>query len=344
MSVQFTRLPMWAACGLLITIAPLCTTATAQDDIELATESLFDCPCDDPWTVRAGAVYLDRTGLKAFFTSFDGEYGEGECSILFNGGTNQAMLTSQMMDFDHRWGVDITVARCVNCFEGWEARYLGVGNMESTAFVVAPAGIAIATNPPLGSGNAPEQALVSLVSNLNSLEFNQQQHASDDLNFLFGFRWIQLEDEMRINVFYLGALNSRLSDGTRNNLFGVQTGVNGVLYRLNNFTLTGSAKCGLFINAASHDFNYTNGATVSFTDSETDMSVMGELMLMGDYQVAPNFSIGGGFQMLCLGGVAVATEQPANSSVNIGPGTGQGINVDTDVLYFGFNLHFTVTR
>jgi len=157
-------------------------------------------------------------------------------------------------------------------------------------------------------------------SRLYNAEFNVRRSVNDWLTGLAGFRWMELEDSYLAQG--TGAiLSTPFSEAIRshNHLFGFQIGADAILLgRQEQFQIRGVAKAGIFGNAVGQNTEFSDPAglgTLSAAANGSHTSFVGEIGLIGSYQVSKHVTIRGGYQVMWIEGVALAPRQIPNTDL-----------------------------
>ncbi|HND51788.1 MAG TPA: hypothetical protein PLV92_05305 [Pirellulaceae bacterium] len=227
------------------------------------------------WTIRAGAVILNRR-TPAANTILAGAPGVG--------------LNANSFEFNTAGGPDITLRR--DCGDwGGEFRYFGVDSFSSSQ---------TALNGTLAVGYD---------SAIHSSEFNVRRNR-DVFTWLLGFRHVALYEQM--NASLVGAPAGMLS--TSNRLYGVQGGIEGTVWNITDcLRVDGSAKAGLYGNSVDHNLSILGGPGISQRSSPA--AFVGDVGATAIYTLSDRWSIRGGYQLLWLSGVALASDQASFPSI-----------------------------
>ena len=109
---------------------------------------------------------------------------------------------------------------------------------------------------------------------------------------------------------------------SHNHLFGFQIGADAILLgRQEQFQIRGFAKTGIFDNAAAQNTEFSDPAglgTLSAAASGSHASFVGEIGLIGSYQLTKHVTIRGGYQVMWIEGVALAPRQISNTDLAAG--------------------------
>jgi hypothetical protein len=285
------------------------------------------CCCGPTWSVRAGAVILERARPKRQRVIEDR-----------NGPADRDGFTDAF-DFGFEGGPDVTITRWLANGNGIEVRYFGALEWDADASWTSDTGWAVPTNPPrTGTGIAIIDA--DYVSTLNSTEVNYRQAPNNRISWLAGFRWVEIHEELGVDADFGGNM-SDIGWNVDNHLYGAQTGAEVLLLdRGGPLQLTSWFKGGIFGNDADNDFalNQTVGPDLAFTTEKGDVAFMGDIAFLGRYRLNDNVSLNSGYQLLWFDGVALASEQIFATNVV----TGGGIDTDGFVFYHGALLSMDI--
>jgi hypothetical protein len=300
-----------------VNAAPSCDLACGDSSCDAscgACTTYCDCYCP-LWTIRAGAIFLRRDGQDDF--------------TLTNGATPIG-LGSLAFD-DYQPGPLVTVMRhnILGTPSTLEVTYFGV--QDSTTAASAGATL-VFTNPNLNFG--PADVTATYRSRLDSGEINIRRDWSDWFTFLYGFRWVELNDELTTDIS-TGPSTHLIN--VNNHLYGAQIGADAILYRCGAFSVESFIKAGIYGNSADQTTTIVNvGGTVpNFGAGDSRTAFLGELAVTGVYDLTDHWSIRGGYQALWFDGIALAPDQLAVSDVSTGVAT---LNDDGNPIYHGFTV------
>jgi hypothetical protein len=286
------------------------------------------CPCCPKWTIRAGAVFLDRNRPSS------------STILTANFDPNSAVvLNGNQFDPSVGWGYEVSAIRhrIRNTSFDVEARYFGVYGFSSTVgpFAAAP-GLATQFVIP-GGFLDPTVSTATFTSQLQNVEFNLRHHCGPSIQLLGGFRWVELDDNLSIfSVATNGAGSATQNIITNNRLFGGQVGIDAFLWQRGRLSLDGIGKAGIYGNAVNNNLLITQpgGPTFNGGASQGQTAFVGEMGLTGRYRVTSALSLRATYQLLWLDGVAIATDQIRTLSINGVGGPPSGVNYNT-VFYNG---------
>jgi Putative beta barrel porin-7 (BBP7) len=276
------------------------------------------CPdCCPLWTVRAGAAILHRSKPddNVIATSPGGLF-----EIVAGG------------DFSFGWdsGVDIYAARQLgNCY-GIEARYF---NVDSRAGF--DNNLTVDLN--FGGGISINILDVDSVyqSNLDSAELNMRIDSSPRVTWLAGFRYVDLQEVLDYKITEFVFFDNDVRWRTTNHLYGGQMGADLNLWNLNSpLRINSILKAGIYGNDAENRFRFDPaiGPTLFGGGNSSDVAFVGEIDINVAYQMTQHFALTGGYQLMWINGVALASDQAgttfASSDVNV-------ITTSGDLFYNG---------
>lgn len=176
---------------------------------------------------------------------------------------------------------------------------------------------------------------------LHNAEFNVRWNPCYGVTMLTGFRWVNLNETL------VGALNPPTisweppfwNTSTTNNLYGLQIGADGKLLDWGRFSVDGLVKAGIYDNNA----DQTTAVSVIHKQVRTAFDTInhaagvGEIDLQCKYRVTKGLSLTAGYEVIWLGGVALAPGQIQETNVIISPKTVQalGVNCGSSVFFHG---------
>lgn len=279
-------------------------------------EFFQDC-CGPLWTVYADAIFLDRSGPKSAVLFSDS----------FLPGGNE-LINASDLDFDTEAGFRIGLVRHNVLDTGWdvEALYFGIDGWRAATGVVSSVGAWTPYATPMGNVGASD-VWASYQSELHNVEFNGRKQVRDWLSLLAGFRYLEL-NENGMSLFQdigpgLNLGTDRIS--ATNHLMGFQIGVDGRLWNRRRLELDCVLKAGIYNNDAKNGVFMSQTSlpdTYSSAASDDHTAFVGEIMLTGLYKLDRGWAIRGGYQLLWIEGVALASDQisvsdPLNGTATI---------------------------
>lgn len=278
-----------------------------------------DCYCGPTWSMAADAVFMQRSRPDSLVLMQD----------AFDVTRN---LNADAFDFDLTTGWDVSVQRETGN-GGIEARFLSIDGWDSTTSAISgPATLVQINNvvPFFAPGVTSVNARYD--SELLSAELNLRHRLSDRFSLLGGFRYLELDEHFRADLSRVGLLPTAYDTFTRNRLYGGQLGADATLWCRGRLTIEGLAEVGIFHNSAGQETTYDSGLAV-FTAADTSdrAAFLGELAFTANYCLTDSLTLRGGYDLMWLETVALATEQiPATNF-----GTSSGISADGGAFYHG---------
>jgi hypothetical protein len=259
------------------------------------------------WNVSVGAIYMHRSRP------------DPAAVITPPTGTPGVVVSGSDFGFDWGAGPDLSISQRINSSWLWEGRYFDNRESDSnflipniTTFRVAGIGVTI-----LGGGSINS----FYTTDLNSSELNVHRQLTPGCTFLTGFRWIELHDEMRNNL----ATPVTFTRWDENNhMYGAQIGTNVAFTNAYSpLQFTGSLKGGAYANVA--DNRFTSTIVAGANAQETELAFAGEVNFSGAYYLTNNLALRGGYQVLWLDNIALASEA-AEGTTQIAGGTSSPVN------------------
>jgi len=282
--------------------------AAAADEVaidEMSPDTAAACDelmcgvcCPATWYVSAGAIVLHRSRPDP-----------GTTFAANPAGTR--FLSASDFNFGWNWGPDITVGRRMASGNVWEMRFFSNQSSASQTFIT-PGGFT-------GGGfTGPGGTRVDgdYFTKLYSTELNWRSQVSNPLQFIAGFRWIELRDQLTY------VLNSGVATGRynfNNHLYGGQMGVNWVLTNpARPLQINMWGKAGLYGNLADGGIKEFSGPNFigSFAGSRSGAAFVGDLGFSASYFITNNVAIRGGYQLLWLSELALAGDAASRSLWN----------------------------
>jgi hypothetical protein len=279
------------------------------------------CDCCRTWSVRAGAVILQRQT-------------DPSRALVSNATTGATVLDASQFAYPMRGGPDIDLIHH-GCNFDIEARYFAVDEFAASAGPFAtggPALIQFAT--PIAV--AADSASASEYSQLRSIEVNLRKEVIPCwLTILAGYRHIELNERILGSTSVVGATTDLFSTQGFNRMDGFQLGGEAVLWRpCCRFRVEGDAKVGVFNDATSNygTISVPGAAPAVATATGSHTAFMAEWGITGVLQITPHLAGRAGYQGLLLDGVALASQQMGAMD----PLTGAATTVNTGTpIYHG---------
>lgn len=197
---------------------------------------------------------------------------------------------------------------------------------------------------------------------LYNAEANGRLDLSRRVTILAGFRWLQMNDELQgtlpppdvvaptwkstspgANIFQIPAGGTPAgkyppfwNTSARNDFYGFQIGVDGIIMEYGRFSLDGTIKTGIYDNNAGQTTGVSLQKVVYPSEATTDRAAfVGEAGLQLKYRVLKDLSIKAGYEALWLDGVALAPGQIKETSIAPSNVRALGVECGSDVLFHG---------
>ncbi|MBC7855838.1 MAG: BBP7 family outer membrane beta-barrel protein [Pirellulaceae bacterium] len=302
---------------------PIAPPPLMADNFACGSEQA-DCDCDDgcdpTWTFRLGTVIMKRSNPNAFPIFTDG----------FGGPT---LVDAADYRFDYRAGIDFGAIRDIDDDLAFDFRYFAIDSWTATQtnpLAVGGTVLNIAT-PVIFFGFDPANSTYG--SNLYSTEFNLRRKHECVTTFI-GYRYVELNEDLDFQLINIS--NARYSESADNRMHGVQFGAEADLWNNGNrLSVEGWLKAGVYYDLIRHrsQIEFPPGTPIftPLNQRDNNTAFLGEIGLVGVYQLTDAIAIRGGYQLLWLDGVALASEQVPTTNVTIGTGA----DLHGDVFFHG---------
>jgi hypothetical protein len=248
---------------------------------------------------------------------------------------------------------------------GWEAGYLGVWNMRSDRRATSATGSLVAGDITFAeqTGMSGGDARTTDSASLNSVEINAVWHRYDggfnrrsgrpaqrcegydggSLDWLGGFRWVNLEDAAVLAVTPVDAPQaSTYSARTSSNLFAGQVGVRGRMaferWAVEGFTKIGIAGTSLTQSQSLFDaLAPSSPLRQPASGSDLGMGMVADMNLSAVYRIDDVWGLRIGYNLLWITGVALAPDQ-WNFTTSQAAGVGSGVSGTGSMFLSGGSL------
>jgi hypothetical protein len=296
-----------------------CEDACCLEDAEVDGECCDgeSCPL---WTVTADALILQRRDSS-------------EPVLIFNTAAPAQHLNASDFHSPSQGGVDLSLARHFAGDNRLEVRYFGLDDCNATADVATTAGDLLQVNAALPVLTTAGTAIrASRSADLQNVEVNALHRIGERCGVLAGFRFAELDEHLAFDLVD-ATIPFTYDTRTRNRLWGGQIGADLVLWdRGGPVTIEGVGKAGIYADAAAHDSVYATGVFAPTAGGRTTSTAfIGELGVTGACRLTEQLSFRGGYRLLWIDGVALATDQVAVSDFL----THTGIDTSGDAFYHG---------
>lgn len=279
---------------------PIGAEAIAYDDTSSCdnTESYewtIPTKCCPGWNFYAGAVLLQRARPVPATVATPPT------------GTPGVLIDASRFGFAYDPGPEFILQRTTASGVTWEGRYFGRLDADSqflipnvTTFRVAGIGVTI-----LGGGS-----INSFYStDLDNTEINAWKQITPGFSILAGFRWVELNDTLRLNI---ATPNTFTRWDENNHLYGGQCGGKLSMFSPGSpLQFDAIGKAGVFGNFADNAF--TSNIVGGNTTSGSRASFVGEVNLSLSYQLNSRLTARAGYMILWIDGVALAGEAAATT-------------------------------
>ncbi len=275
----------------------------------IAASNYDDCICTamtPRWLARGSLLYMDRAT-------------DDSLVLMENTANPSEQLNTADFDFGWNVGFDVSLMRIAWDDDAIEIRYLDLGQLDSsTRTATNAAQLRINAEPPVFAPNV-QSIDARATSKLFGVEANYRLATCYPVTLLAGIRYVSL-DETCMAILDATPQTFTYSASTRNDLYGGQVGAItcphpicfGWLY------VSGFAKAGVYANdAAQHSLLSTTAADLAASDSVVSTAFAGECGVSAEIRISEHLAVYGGYSLLSLESVAIATEQiPATDFFN----------------------------
>ncbi len=256
------------------------------------------------WSGYLGAVVLQRARPESTL-------------FVINPVTQRNIIDPANFDFPFQGGFDVGAIR----YGSWadvEFRYFGVNDWDATQGPFDASDGFTLPIPGFDPANFPLTIVSWYASSLNSVELNLRRNILPGWSLLAGLRYISMRERM---AFQVG--DASLENGTtiginaNNDLYGLQIGCEGVLWQpAPRFRIESALKAGVYANGARSSIGANHFGAGGGGDPDVitwwgkdHTAFVGDLNFAAVYRFNDHLTLRGGYQLLWLSGVAVASEQ-----------------------------------
>jgi len=230
---------------------------------------------------------------------------------------------------------------------GLEFNYFNVDSIGGSSSVQSPGGGLEQAN--IFGFRFPDvtSAVAAASSGIKSFELNHRHRLPvREGDFLYGFRWVQWNDGLRIQDTTISGLTTGtdlFTANTTDSLYGAQVGLDMVVLgsRSNLFWVEGIGKTGIYYNrAVQHSFadSVSTDQVTRSTAAAADLtSFFGELGFTGCVRISDHWVARTGLTMFWLGNVTAAGDQLSVNNL-YSDKTVSGIDNGASVFLYGINL------
>ncbi|MFN0020020.1 MAG: BBP7 family outer membrane beta-barrel protein [Pirellulaceae bacterium] len=295
----------------------------------------------------------------------------GTLSLARIGATGTTVLTTNDLKPEFDAGGRLTMGRTFGggCYQ-LEGSYLGVYSWDnsvtvadSTANILGGVGnlssaFSNFNNPAIAGLDLNNRITVTDFNSFNSAEINFRTWLNVppgpfDVQLLIGARYLQAAETFGYSAVsdrpLAGGSQNAATVQTGNDMYGLQIGIDFDFMINARFYIDWEVKGGILDNFASQNTSYTNidsAGTVSVFDTSKSQhctAFFGDVSVVGNWQLAPNWSIRAGYQAIFINGTALGPQnfQTNNSLLRTGPGQ---LDHSGETIYHGPVLGVAWTR
>ena len=297
---------------------PLVAMNSSNCGCDKANCGCDDGCCDPTWTFRVGSVIMKRSNPNAF-------------PIFSDAGSSATLVDAANYRFHYRGGLDIGAIRTISDDLAFDFRYFAIDSWTaSQTNALTPGGSVLNTATPVTFVGF-SSAASTYGSNLYSTEFNLRRNHGWLQTYL-GYRYVELNEDLNFQltppILY--------HESADNRLHGLQFGANANVWNNGSrFRLDSWIKAGVYYDLIRHGGGLALAPGVPIfgqvNQRDNNTAFLGEVGLVGIYQLTDTIAIRGGYQLLWLDGVALASEQVRTTNVI----TGTGADIHGDVFFHG---------
>jgi len=283
--------------------------------------------CPSVGYAHASALYMIRRGNRG---------------ATLSAGSNSQRF--QLGSFDYAMGTRATIGRKYDCLDGWEFSWIGPhewtmrGQMSGTSLDPLITGVNGVGLTAFQNATFHSQ---SYTSKFNSFELLRKSWGWDVITQTVGVRYINIEEEFRLDSINASGDTGLLALDTNNHLVGLQYGLD-LLYPCGDrWVFAAKGKVGAFGNLADFDLLLQNqGGYNQINDAhEGEFSLLGEWGAYLNYHLTPCISAHLGYEFSYIWGLALAYEQVGST---LTPFSGKNVQTDGDTLYHGATAGFDI--
>jgi hypothetical protein len=250
------------------------------------------------WTVTADALFLERRDPSP-------------AVLAFNVADPTQGLHASDFNFTYHAGFDLALTRQFGCGQVMEFRYFGIDRWNAGATAATTPGDLLQWNAAVPVFTFSGDAIsADYASQLHNVEINARHQLFDRLNLLAGFRYAELDESLSASLVN-SAVPFNYTTDTRNRLYGFQLGGEASLWnRGGPFALDAVGKAGIFGNESAQNGAISTGlVTLPAIGGDSRTAFIGEIGITGSCQLTDRLAVRGGYRLLWIDGVALASDQ-----------------------------------
>lgn len=306
-----------------------------------------DSSCDIAFDDSACSICYDPRLTLRFNALLMRRVASSRATIITDQANNAVLLDSNTFDFNYEPGFEFDMLYELDECDTFEMRVFWLNDWSETIRTNSSAtGINLLTNP--ATTRPLTQTITSnYESELNNLEFNIRRRWWNNGTVLAGFRFLELNERLGLNIFDTTGppLVEDFGWTTKNQLVGLQIGADHDLSCWNDrLTFDGMARGGLYLNSLRADMQRVQnqgggvipGPVFGF-DKEKDIAIMAELGINANFRLHRNWAFRTGYNLMWIDGVALAGEQVSTTSSGGGAGLLNGqvlLNANKGTAFF----------
>lgn len=280
--------------------------------------------CGRVITAYAGATFISRRSPRGRL-------------LVRNPFDESQNLSASQFHFDAASGTEsgITVHRLFSALD-LDLRYLSTGEIsDDRSTGMSGSLLQLQTAPPtnvFGTRNVT----ASYESSLRSMEANLRFRYGGGWNWISyaaGFRYVRLQDRLNVQLVNTSgpSATEALRSRTENRLAGFQIGMDKSIAGNCRWSIDGYWRAGIYGNNSDQWTSLTTPTAYSARSSDNGTAFVGELGLRGRLAVTSWLNLVGGYEVLFVDGIAVASDQtPASSATAAAP-----VDSDGDAIFHG---------
>jgi hypothetical protein len=263
----------------------------------------------------------------------------------------RVVLSTEDLEPEFAAGGEFTVGRRIfDCYR-LEATYLGKHDWDANRRVdnqdVTAAGLGSLSTflggfriPPAVGLDGNNLVAIAQRSTFQSAEVNLRYWADMppgpfDVSYLIGARYLQISEQFAFFGQTTGAAEfNDLLVNTQNDMIGLQIGIEGAFLVTTRWWVDVDLKGGIYNNSASHDTSLisTVAGIQNISDARDATAFVGDISLVANWAITPNWTFRIGYQALFVNGVALAHEQNTSPLFQNTPGS---LNDAGEICYHG---------
>jgi hypothetical protein len=255
----------------------------------------------EKWNFYGGTVFLHRSAPAS-------------TRLITNAAGTTTILDAANMNFGWMFGFDVGGTYNINDHWGVDLRYFQVAPWTATFGPVTVPSSSVTFQGGTGIVFLPNAVSAQYRSALRSAELNARYVSNSWWTILAGFRYVNLEEDLAVQQNAAPLATFNWNSHTSNHLFGGQIGLEGFLFKLGRLSVDTYAKAGIYGTVADSFFTFSTvppfpGTPVIVNGGQRQVSFLGDGGLHATWQLNRWASVEGGYQLMWLSGVALASDQ-----------------------------------